>query len=105
MYIPNNARWKNAFKPKGVKKGGDTKVQVGEGSAVRVVTPSQQTVDQAKSEITSSIHKELQGVLQAGDKKRHRMNPRRKQVRSAPGQKKKGKSKSTSKQVPKKKKK
>lgn len=84
-YVTNMARWKNAFKPKNVKKN-ESKVQVGEGSGVKMISPSQQIVDQARSEVASPLHRDLQGVLhnsKVADKKpKVKRRSTSKQVRS-----------------------
>jgi len=102
LYVPNTERWRGVFKKTGVpvKDGIRLGVQTGgRDSSVKLVTPSQQMINAAASELKSALRHDEDGILHsesppkkattkkvkpAGAKKR----TSRKQVRSAPAKKK-----------------
>ena len=109
LYVPNTERWRGVFKKTGVPVPDAAKVDVQSGgkgrSSVQLVTPTQQMIQAAKSELKSPVHYDREGMAHsdspaasslsttskrvkpagAAGKKR---KPARRQVRSAPSKKK-----------------
>lgn len=103
LYVPNTERWRGVFKKTGVSAPPTHTVDVqsgGRAQPVKLVTPSQQMIQVAESELKSPVHYDREGMAHSDSPKRSKSpskrvkpagskkKPARRQVRSAPTKKK-----------------